>query len=205
MITGYNSSMHKKVAEHFSIDPTMLNLIEKYGELDWNYNSVPFDDLVSSIISQQLSTKAADTIYKRFLGLVGGEPLDFETILKTDDETLRGAGISYSKIKYIKAISYATKIGELDFEAMNNMSDEEVIFELTKIKGIGRWTAEMFLIFTLKRPDVFSIGDAGLRRAMVNLYRVDEKDLQKMEIITSKWSPYRSYASRYLWKSLDNK
>lgn len=183
-------------------DPVMLTLIEKYGDIDTDYQSSPFDDLVYSIISQQLSDKAATTIAERFAKLAEETPLNPFKVQGIPDEQMREAGISYSKISYIKEVARAVSEGRLDFIRMNTMDDEEVIFELTKIKGIGRWTAEMFLIFTLKRDDIFSLGDAGLRRAVSNLYYVSSNDIEAIEKISLRWKPYRSYASRYLWKSL---
>lgn len=188
--------------QHLATDPVMYSLIEKYGDLDLNYTSSPFDDLVYSIISQQLSDKAASTIAARFVKLAKETPFNPFKVQGIPDVEMREAGISYAKIKYIKEIAQAVSEGRLDFLAMEKMEDEQVIFELTKIKGIGKWTAEMFLIFTLKREDVFSLGDAGLRRAVANLYYASPNDLEAIEKISLRWKPYRSYASRYLWKSL---
>jgi DNA-3-methyladenine glycosylase II len=188
--------------QHLATDPVMASLIEKHGELDLNYESSPFDDLVYSIISQQLSDKAASTIAARFVKLAGETPFNPFKVQGIPDVEMREAGISFAKIKYIKEIAQAVSEGRLNFQAMEKMEDEQVIFELTKIKGIGKWTAEMFLIFTLKREDVFSLGDAGLRRAVSNLYYANPNDLEAIEKISLKWKPYRSYASRYLWKSL---
>ena len=188
--------------QHLSADPVMLALIEKHGDITMDYESNPFDDLVYSIISQQLSDKAATTIAERFVKLAGETPLNPFKVQGIPDVQMREAGISYSKISYIKEIARAVSEGRLDFQSMNKMDDDEVIFELTKIKGIGRWTAEMFLIFTLKREDIFSVGDAGLRRAVSNLYYVNPNDIEAIEKLSLRWKPYRSYASKYLWKSL---
>ena len=192
----------QKAKDHLSRDPIMFSLIEKFGDIEMNYESNPFDDLVFSIISQQLSDKAASTIAKRFVTLTGGTPFNPFTIIGLKDEQIREVGISFSKIKYIKEVATAVGEGRLDFISMHTMSDEEVIYQLTKIKGIGKWTAEMFLMFTLKRDDVFSLGDAGLRRAVSNLYYVSANDLPAIEKLSLRWKPYRSFASRYLWKSL---
>ena len=195
-------------------DDKILNeLHKKFGTHRFeDRNEFLFQDLVESIISQQLSTKAANTIYSRFLELFGKNPhkkrdgsTEFPTpeeILKMDTEKLRGAGMSYSKAGYVKNIAQAFKDGNLDVKKIEKMSDEEVIKELTKIKGVGKWTAEMILIFTLNRPDVFSLGDAGLKRAIKNLYKL-EKEAEILEL-AAKWSPKRSLACWYLWKSLDN-
>jgi DNA-3-methyladenine glycosylase II len=117
---------------------------------------------------------------------------------------LRAVGLSYAKAKYVKSVCEHALSGDVDFEGMRNLPDEEIIAELIKIKGVGRWTAEMFIMFSLNRPDVFSLGDLGLRNAVAKLYNVDRDDLAAIEKISQKWKPYRSLASRYLWKSLDN-
>ena len=184
-------------------DPILNKLYKKYGPHQFEDRSKRLlEELVESIISQQLSNKAADTIYNRFLALFGNKFPSIKQILDIDIEKLRSAGMSYSKANYVKNIANAFKQGELVIEKIVKMSDEEVIKELTKIKGIGKWTAEMTLIFTLKREDIFSIGDAGLKRAIKNLYNlVDEKEILKL---SEKWKPKRSYASWYLWRSLEN-
>lgn len=195
--------MHRAL-KHLSKDKILKSLIETHGSLDWDYEVNLFDDLISSIVSQQLSVKAADTIYKRFKNLFGGVTPTPEQILEVPDEKIRECGISYSKIKYIKGIAKAVKEGGLDISGLPNLSDQKAVEELTKLKGIGLWTAEMFLMFSLKREDIFSLGDIGLRNAVARLYNIDRDDLKKIEEISLKWSPYRTHASRYLWKSLDN-
>lgn len=183
----------------------MRTLISKYGQLDWQWESDYFDDLISSIISQQLSTKAADTIYKRFVKVVKVSPPTPSAILSADKETLRAAGLSYSKISYIQGIADAVKSGEVKTKELDNLADEEVMKTLTALKGVGTWTAEMFLMFSLKRPDVFSVGDMGLKNAISNLYKIDKNDTESILKLSQTWSPFRTYASRYLWKSLENK
>ncbi len=184
-------------------DPTLQKLYKKYGPHKFEDRSEKLlEELVESIISQQLSNKAADTIYNRFLALFGNKFPLTKQLLDIDLEKLRSAGMSYSKGQYIKNIAKAFRDGELVIEKIIKLSDEEVIKELTKIKGIGKWTAEMTLIFTLKREDVFSIGDAGLKRAIKNLYNL-EKDSEILKL-SQKWKPKRSHASWYLWRSLEN-
>lgn len=186
-------------------DLILKTVIEKYGVLE-SIEEVRdvFTHLVSQIIGQQLSGKASDTIESRFRTLLKSPyPYLPKEIIKLDDEKIRAAGLSYSKIKYIKGLAKAVIDGELDLTIIDKLTDEEVIVHLTKIKGIGRWTAEMTLMFTLRRPDVFSFGDNGLVSAISKLYGVDKKDLKKIKKISEKWKPYRSFASRYLWKSLD--
>lgn len=194
-----------KAISHLKKDPVLRRIIEenKMEELDVKVNL--FEDLIEAIINQQLSGKAATTIFNRFKKLYRGGLLSAENILKTPDEKIRACGISYSKIKYIKGICEAIKNGLLSIDKVQALNDEEVIIELTKLKGVGRWTAEMILIFSLKRPDVFSVGDLGLRNAVSRHYKVDKNNLKKIEKISLTWSPYRSYASRLLWRSLNNR
>ncbi len=185
-------------------DPILNKLVKKYGPHKFeNRSELLYEELVESIISQQLSGKAADTIFKRFLGLYRNSKFPRpEELLKTDVEKLRSAGMSYSKASYIKNISQAFRDKQLDVKKLEKMSDDEIKIELTKIKGIGSWTAEMTLIFTLQREDIFSLGDAGIRRAIKNLYKIEkEKDILKL---AEEWKPKRSYACWYLWRSLEN-
>ncbi len=187
-------------------DPIMEELINRYGILTLADNHMKggddlFRDLTNTIVGQQLSNKVADVIWNRVVELLDREikPANF---LMTKDEDLRATGISMSKAKYIKNLATAVHNNTLKLHELHQMSDEEVIIELTKIKGIGRWTAEMFLIFSLSRPDVFSLGDGGLLNAMKKLYGSELTNQERLKI-AGKWQPYRSYASLYLWKSLD--
>lgn len=195
--------MNKQIQTHLSQDPVMKELINQYDLVELSGTADLYMSLLESIISQQLLVKAADTIFKRITSILG-ETVDPQILLDTPDETLRGAGASFSKIKYMKGIAEAKLKGELENEIFVHLSDEEVANTLIKLKGVGMWTAEMILIFTLKRPDVFSVGDLGLRTAIGKLYNVDRGDIEKILIISEQWKPYRSYAARYLWKSLDN-
>lgn len=184
-------------------DPILKKLYLKHGPHEFEDRShMLFEKLVENIIGQQLSGKAADTIYSRFLKLFNDRFPSCEELLKTSVERLRSAGMSYGKAEYIKNVAEAVKNKELDIKKINKMNDEEVLETLTKIKGVGKWTAEMILIFTLKRPDVFSLGDAGLRRAIKNLYKIE--DDKKILKLAEKWKPFRSHASWYLWRSLEN-
>ncbi len=186
-------------------DPVLNKLHKKYGLHEFEDRSkFLYEELVESIIGQQLSGKAADTIFKRFLALFNNSKFpSAKQILETDVEKLRSAGISYSKASYIKNIAKAFRNRDLDIKILRKLSDDDVKKELIKIKGVGNWTAEMTLIFTLKREDVFSLGDAGLRRAIKNLYKIEkEADILKL---SEKWKPKRSFACWYLWKSLENK
>lgn len=184
----------------------MKKLIGKYEFPKRSDSSGVFSDLIEAIINQQLSSKAGETIFNRFKGLFKKEsfptPVD---IASMPDEIIRTCGISFTKITYIKGICKAIQERTLDLENLHVLSDEDVIEELTKLKGIGRWTAEMILMFSLKRMDIFSMGDLGLRTAVAKLYKVDRDDHKVIEAIALQWRPYRSIACRYLWKSLENR
>lgn len=186
-------------------DSILNKLIKKYGPPPKREDRSEFlyEELIESIIGQQLSGKAADTIFKRFLGLYPKSKFPKPKLLiETDVEKLRSAGMSYSKASYIKNIAQAFLDKSIDIKKLQKMENEEIIKELTKIKGVGNWTAEMILMFTFRRTDVFSLGDAGLRRAIKNLYKIEaEKEILKL---SEKWKPNRSLACWYLWRSLEN-
>jgi DNA-3-methyladenine glycosylase II len=194
-----------KALKHFKkVDPVFYEIALKVKLEDHPRPDDYFVDLVDSIISQQLSGKAAATIFGRFKKLFPNEKITPEKLLKIPDEKIREAGISYSKIKYIKGIAEAVVNKQINLNALDKLSDEEVILELVKLKGVGNWTAEMFLMFTLGRPDIFSAGDLGLQNAMIKIYKLDAKPKKEVLIeISEKWSPYRTTASRILWKSLE--
>ncbi|MCR4324141.1 MAG: DNA-3-methyladenine glycosylase 2 family protein [Candidatus Curtissbacteria bacterium] len=162
-----------------------------------------FWDLVRKIIGQQLSVKSAAAIASRFQELYGAD-FSPEAVIETRDEKLRKVGLSGTKVSYIKGLALAVNDKELILAGIDKLSNEEIIEELTKIKGIGPWSAEMFLMFSLARPDVFSLGDLGLRRAMERLYEIEDLKLAQMEEMSLVWSPYRTYASMTLWKTLAN-
>jgi len=186
-------------------DPVLNQLIKKYPKPNFEDRSeFLMRELIESIVSQQLSVKAADTIFARFVGLFAdGEFPTAKQILKMEDEKIRSAGLSFAKIKYVKSVANAFISDLIDIEKIRKQSDEEVIEELIQIKGVGRWTAEMILIFSLKRPDVFSIGDLGLRNAIKKLYGITDRN--EMISLSQTWSPNRSTACWYLWRSLENK
>jgi len=188
-----------------SRDPVMKKLIGEHGKLTLTKSRDYFTNLVRSIIGQQLSGKAAATIWERTVALTGDD-VSADKILSVSDEALRKAGISSNKIKYIKVLAQAVLDKSLNLASLPKYDDEEIIKRLTAIKGIGRWTAEMFLIFSLAREDVFSFGDGGLNNAVNKLYG-NGGVLNKDEIrnIAENWKPYRSIASLYLWQSLDKK
>ncbi|MDO8341461.1 MAG: DNA-3-methyladenine glycosylase 2 family protein [Candidatus Woesebacteria bacterium] len=165
-----------------------------------------FINLTRSIIGQQLSGKAAATIIGRFEDLFPKKKIDAILLLKFSDETLRGVGMSYSKASFIKDLAKKTLNGEVSFKNIKKLSDEEIINHLTKVKGIGPWTAEMFLMFSLARPNIFSHKDLGLNRAIQKLYGFkNPPTVKQVEKIISNWEPFKSYASFALWESLDNR
>lgn len=165
--------------------------------------------LCSSIMSQQLSTKVAKVIYQRFLNLYGGKEPTPKQISETPVETLRSIGLSNAKASYVHNVCKFFVDNKITDARLNKMDNEEVIDLLTQIKGVGRWTVEMILMFTLGREDVFSIDDLGIRQSVIKLYKLnisDKKALrEKMMRISDKWKPYRTYACRYLWGWKDAK
>jgi DNA-3-methyladenine glycosylase II len=163
-----------------------------------------FKALCGIIVGQQLSTKVADTIFKRFVNSFDGEVLP-QTVLDTQHEKLREIGLSNAKVKYVKDLAEKVNSKMLLLEKLPNLSDEEVISELTKVKGIGTWSAEMFLIFNLSRENVFSHKDLGLLRGIEKNYDLKLPTVEQVECIISKWHPYKSYGSIALWHSLNNK
>jgi DNA-3-methyladenine glycosylase II len=160
--------------------------------------------LAGSIVSQQLSTKAAATIFGRFLALFPeGAPLSATAIVAIDDVTLRGVGFSSQKVRYMRDLCERIIDGRLVLDEIESLDDEEVIARLTEVKGFGRWTAEMFLMFRLHRPDVLPVDDLGIVNAVQRLYRLRKRpDAKKLNRLGEAWRPYRSVASWYLWQSL---
>jgi DNA-3-methyladenine glycosylase II len=162
--------------------------------------------LVRAIVGQQLSTKAARSIYARLTERFAGRTPTPEQVLADEPEELRAAaGLSRAKVSYLRSLAEHVLSGELELERLDELSDEEVIAELVAVKGLGIWTAHMFLMFHLQRPDVLPVGDLGIRRAIERAYVLDElPDAAAMERIAEPWRPYRTLACRYLWRSLDN-
>ncbi len=164
--------------------------------------------LCASIMSQQLSTKVADVIYNRFLLLFDGKEPTPRQIVDTPFETLRAIGLSNAKVGYVKNVAQFEIDFGMDPKKLHNMDNEEVILYLTQIKGVGRWTVEMLLMFALGREDVFAIDDLGIQNAMIKLYKLNREDKKKFREdllrISQKWSPYRTYACKHLWNWKDN-
>jgi len=197
----------KSIAEkHLARDQKLKKLIIKFGPCKIRKISrfYYFEDLVSSIIGQQLSGKAAKTIFTRVKTLLtNGKTITPESVLRAKESELRNAGMSWSKVAYIKNLAKNTKERDLDILNLNKLSDAQIIDELTKVKGIGRWTAKMFLMFALARPDIFPLDDSGIRKGMEKLFR---KELSKKEMskLSEKWKPFRTIASWYIWRVVDD-
>ena len=186
-------------------DPVLAAIMQKVGPFRMEYAPPEFASLAEAIVYQQLNGKAAVTIFQRFTALAG-EPLTPAGILKLTDQQLRAVGLSKQKSSYLKDLAAKAAAGTLDFSRLQELPDEEVIRHLTQVKGIGVWTAHMFLMFSLRRPDVLPTGDYGVQVAMKKHYRkrklLKPKDMEK---IARAWAPYRSVACWYLWRSLDIK
>ncbi len=192
---------------HLGKDKKFKKLLDKQGELRIRKNKNLCIYLCASITSQQLSTKVADVIYKRFLGLYNGEEPTPEQIVQTPPETLRSIGLSNAKTQYIQNVArFAIEQG-MDHKKISRMPDEEVIAYLTQIKGVGRWTVEMLLMFALGREDVFAVDDLGIQNAMAGIYKIPKDDKKKLKEemirISKRWSPYRTYACMHLWRWKD--
>ncbi|RAU83067.1 DNA-3-methyladenine glycosylase 2 family protein [Pontibacter arcticus] len=193
--------------EVLSKDTVILSIIRDGKPLTSSASEDLYFQLLSSIVSQQLSTKAAATIFKRFTALFPDNYPHPELLLQAPDETLRGAGLSFQKIGYVRNVAAFAQAGNLDHTTISSLEDEPLIKHLTQIKGVGRWTVEMLLMFALERPDVFPVDDLGIQNAMKRHYKLEEtgKALRlKMVEIAENWRPYRTIASKYLWQSLDN-
>jgi DNA-3-methyladenine glycosylase II len=193
-------------------DPTMATLIERLGKIDLQTRlhrrreerpADAYGALLRAIVGQQLSTKAARTIYLRVLGLFGGSAPTPEQLLAASEGDLRRAGLSGRKVQYIRDLASHVLSGELELERLEELSDEEAIEEIVAVRGLGRWTAEMFLLFHLERPDILSGGDLGIRKAIQLEYGLDEMPAPERVLeIGEPWRPHRSLASIYLWESL---
>ena len=193
-------------------DPTMAALIERVGKIDLETRlrrrseerpADAYGALLRAIVGQQLSTKAARTIYLRVLDLFEGSTPAPERLLEASEADLRGAGLSGRKVEYIRDLAAHVLSGELELERLDELSDEEAIAEIVAVRGLGQWTAEMFLLFHLERPDVLSGGDLGIRKAVQIEYGLDEMPApQRVLEIGEPWRPHRSLASLYLWESL---
>ena len=181
-----------------SRDKTLGATIDKIGMIEREVIPEPFAALIASIVSQQISGKAADTIWNRLSGLLLGNISSGSIAMATLSE-IQSCGMSMRKAGYIKGIAEAAITGEVNFDTLHTLTDEEIIEKLTALNGVGVWTAEMILIFSLCRPDVVSFGDLAIRRGMMNLYGLDELPKAKFDEFRKRYSPYGSVASLYLW------
>jgi DNA-3-methyladenine glycosylase II len=200
----------KAVAALRVADPVMAGLVERNTavvrrDLKRERPGDAYGTLIRSIVGQQLSTKAAATIYGRVLELFGKHTPTPKQLLKADPEKLRAAGLSRAKVAYLRDLAEHVEDGALELERLPDLPDEEVAAQLTAIKGLGQWTADMFLMFHLGRPDILPVGDQGIRRAIQVEYGLRKlPDAKRMQKIAKPWRPYRTLASLYLWSSLDN-
>ncbi len=197
--------MRKAIFHLKKSDPILRGIIERVGVCRMEYGEPTFHHLAESIVYQQLNGKAAETIFKRFTD-VAGSPVTPEGILKLSEHQMRAVGLSKQKSSYLRDLAAKTESGLLNFEKLQGMHEADVIEHLTQVKGVGVWTAHMFLMFTLRRPDVLPTGDYGIQVAIKKHYRKRKLPKPKdMEKIAKVWSPYRSVACWYLWRSLDIK
>lgn len=201
--------MDKKILNHFKkADPVLYKILKKIGEPEELMARSPdqfFFGLCVSIVNQQLSGKAADKIFERFQNLFPKKKITPSYLLKLSDQKIRNVGLSWSKVNYLKDLARKTEEKEILLEKLPGLDDAKVVEELTKVKGLGKWSAEMFLMFSLAREDIFSTRDLGLKRAIEKIYNVSNPSGEYIEKISTKWTPYRTWAARTLWKFLDNR
>lgn len=200
---GARLSYHAASPEVLALaaDPIMARVTAAVGDVSVGVEADRFISLASAIVGQQLSTAAANTIWKRFAALGPVEPA---AVLEREEAELRGVGLSGAKVRYVRDLAERVASGDLVLESLDGLDDEAVIAEVTRVKGIGRWTAEMFLVFSLARPDVLALDDGGLLRAggwALELGRAAARE--ELAAAGEGWKPYRSVASLYLWASLD--
>jgi DNA-3-methyladenine glycosylase II len=199
------NSHHKATLHLKKSDPTLAAIIDLVGPCKIEFREPTFHSLARAILYQQLNGSAAMTIFNRFTALAG-DPLTPQGILKLTDAQMREVGLSRQKTSYLRDLSEKTHAGLLEFEDLAAMTEEDVIAHLTQVKGVGVWTAHMFLMFTLRRPDILPTGDYGVQAAMKKLYK--KRKWPKPDVmhkIAKPWAPYRSIACWYLWRSLDIK
>lgn len=194
---------------HLSKDKKLAKMLTDHEPFKLKFHKNICLRLCASIMSQQLSTKVAKVIYHRFLELYGGEEPTPEQIVATPADKLRTIGLSNAKTQYVINVAQFAIDHKLDDKMLKKMTDEEIVALLTQIKGVGKWTVEMLLMFTLGKPDVFAVDDYGIQVAMKKLYKLDDSNKkvfkEKMLNISKKWSPYRTYACMHLWNWKDNK
>ncbi len=201
-------SSHKEILLHLKTDKKLYKAISNL-----NYEIRPqldidiYHSLLSSIMSQQLSTKVVKIIWNRFTDLFVDSYPDAESLLAKEHEVLRGIGLSNNKARYVKNVAEFYLENNMSFDYLQAMSDDEIIEYLTQIKGVGKWTVQMILMFPMDRPNVFPVDDLGIQNSMKNLYEIDleKKELKmRMNEIATSWDPYKTVASKYLWKLLES-
>lgn len=201
---GFN--VPSKIKTKLGKDPVMKAIIRSVQLSEAKSSGNVYQDLLRSITGQQLSTKVAKVIYSRFIALFDGIEPEPHQLLATEHETLRSIGYSNQKARYVKNVAEFFIDKDAYATYWNNFSNEEILKDLTSIKGVGKWTVEMILMFSLDRPDIFPYADLGIQISMRKHYKINavKKELyQKMEEIAEQWRPYRTYACRYLWAAKD--
>jgi DNA-3-methyladenine glycosylase II len=196
--------MRKAIVHLKKADPVMRAIIERVGAYKIEHSEPSFGTLVRSIVNQQLSGKAAAVILGRLVAMLPDGKVTPDAILKLPPVRMRKAGLSKQKTAYIRDLARRTNKGHIKFETLQDLPDVEVIEHLTQVKGIGVWTAHMFLIFALRRPDILATGDLGVRVAIRRAYQLEELPVPKqIEELAAAWRPYASVAMWYLWRSLE--
>ncbi len=204
---SFDSAEVQKARRRLSkADPILGHVIRKVGPFTLQTESGGYEILVRSILSQQISIAAAKTIRTRLQELLPAKKIQAKAIHALTDEQLQSVGISQQKRGYLRDLTRCTLEGIINFRKLEAQSDDDAIADLTQVKGIGRWTAQMYLMFSLGRPDVFAVSDLGIQNAMKQLYSLPEKPkMSEFEAIAAAWAPHRSIASWYLWRALDQK
>lgn len=207
-MSTWNEQLAEGVAHLKNADPILRTVIEQAPTPSIQPHTNYYQTLAGSIVSQQLSVKAADTILKRFVALFPGDFPSPSDILSTDIETLRSVGLSRQKATYIQDLAAKILDGSVQFDQLDSLTNEEIIAELTQVKGVGVWTVHMFLMFCMGRLDVLPTGDLGIKNGIQRLYGLAASpSIQDMEALATKnqWHPYATLAAWYIWYSLDNK
>ncbi|HPX05460.1 MAG TPA: hypothetical protein PLC17_05955 [Tenuifilaceae bacterium] len=189
-------------------DNTILSIAKRLPLRELKKSTDIYFDLTDAIVSQQLSGKVAQTIFNRFLALFPNSYPTPNILLNTPDEELRSAGLSKGKAAYLKNLAQFALTNSMDLDYIESMSDDEIITYLTQVKGIGKWTVEMILIFSLNRPNIFPVDDLAIKQTMMELYKLSGSGnvlIRKLEEIASKWSPNRTIATLYLWEYANDK
>jgi DNA-3-methyladenine glycosylase II len=204
---SYTPGLHRSAVRHLRrADPVLAAVVARHGphRFELRTDGSHFDAIARAIVSQQLSVKAASTIHGRFRALYDGAGGTPDVVARIPERRLREAGLSWQKISYIQDLARRVTSGELELERIHEMPDDELVARLTAVKGVGVWTAQMFLMFRLGRPDVLPVLDLGIQKAVQRAYGLRKRPSHRqMEKIGKAWAPYRTIACWYLWRSLD--